>query len=784
MTWSALANGSFVHAGSTITGWVRDDPLAPTSAWVIQCRQPADKIAASVLADPAGVSRFDVRVEATNIVIQPFFLGVAQTAVDSAAHGLTAGQPFTLDVRVTGNNKIEAYLNAAATPAVDYTVPASDPRISYRRCGFTSDIDGARVVNARVCSLRSIFAERADVLFEFAGGNAYARVSGGEPILIAERLFDPSDVVSACEFRQKCYAIGGGKAWVLDAVTLTAEPFVPSAGLLPGQTTAGTTTGTIIVPVSGRLLIAGIPDDASNAKLSAFDNPLDFDETSPDAGASFLINVATRDRVGFPIRSVTPASADSTLIGTDYGFYWYMGDPLLNNVQLLRVTGNAGPMAQRSCVLGDEGWVIAHTTRGLAVLPLGGAPVYFTEDTLQAGLEFAGNDLAGRNFVLHRDPENSVVVVFAGETENQTQKPSIIGYDEVVGRYQRGAGGLMPETWPTALRPTCCEIYQGQLLIGTQSGLVVLYSDAADADQTGLQSFEPIDAALTAAQLRPDHLARDLLLDRVVVRTGRGSADVLVECFGSRDIEGLFDESERWKWCAKRVQSTHGDLHRTQIAPAHALVIRSADAAAGGGWSLESLQASLRPVEGVSPRRRGPSVCNRPPEIIIPVEPMDPTEPDGGDGPGDDIPPEDEVPCVDVAMWWPSYVKTRDLCSQLTTFGSTNNLYMGDAGIGNIIFTLSELKADVLASQVYADYVAAGMCEPFTISIGFKGPPGNSDFDDYDYTGFGADGPDFVTLTELDALIAIGDDALVPAWGWGVKAPYTKTTSAPSTCPP
>ena len=134
-------------------------------------------------------------------------------------------------------------------------------------------------------------------------------------VSIGTGLFTASDNVQAATLDGKVYMVGGGKAREVDIVARTWAAWTPTAGTLPGQTTSGTTTATLICTMLGSLVLAGVPETPLAIYGSASGGPDNWDIADLAPGHAWIESVGSSATNGNPITCIAEGPNNSLFIG-------------------------------------------------------------------------------------------------------------------------------------------------------------------------------------------------------------------------------------------------------------------------------------------------------------------------------------------------------------------------------------------------------------------------------------------------------------------------------------
>jgi len=203
--------------------------------------------------------------------------------------------------------------------------------------------------------------------------------------------------------------------------------------------------------------------------------------------------------------------------------------------------------------------------------------VNITRDTVSEGIEVT-TDAA----IVVRDPRRHLTWIVLPET--------IFAYDERKGRWEKGAGGLHPQAFPTEMRPTAAAIWRGELVIGCADGHLRRIDDAATSDDGS-----PIQAFVTMPVLRGDG-GGDLVACNVRPVLSRKSGPTLVRVFGARTAEDVLEPAYRKPLMTMMVGPYRNDPHCAAVrSQAMAVVIGPGDG--GTPWSIENLTLDVVGVD-------------------------------------------------------------------------------------------------------------------------------------------------------------------------------------------
>lgn len=610
-TWSKDSAGVWTHSGIGRGVLIADTLFPGESSLKLQLTDYTHQVRGVVLSSGDGRSCFEVGCVGANIVIRSIKFGDpgSVTVHDTAAHGLTAAVPFTLEVRVSAG-VISGYLNGEATPSVSYdNGSAATPLFEgYKHFGFVASVDGARVASAQICELVPTRVERADVLVMVCGGDVFLSINGADHFLLKSGVFPATGDVCLAEFQQKVYAVGGGRARIIDPINLTVEKYIPTDGALPGQTDDGTTTATIVARHGARLWFAGSPEDPQNAWATAIDDPLDLNTASRRLGRAFALSAADTGKVGQPITALASCSRGSLVIGCNNSIWELTGDPAVGSVRVENLVLGDGVSGKDAIVKVAEGRMVAHTPNGLYVIPEVGAAYNLSDTVLSTGITVPRQDLSDYIVQVRRDPRRREIYTFL--TKRIADGPSThYTYEERVGFFSGPNGGFQPDEFleragPTASTP---EPYMGRLIQITRDGYVTEFGDdTAKSDENGAGTDQAIHMRFGLPIIQHYHQQREPILhwfSAILARSGSGT--VKYKVWGGLDPEMAFDpDGDRWALLSPGTLTSRLKVERKVRAPA--ILIEFYNDVAGESVEFEAVQALIEGARQLQRKARAP----------------------------------------------------------------------------------------------------------------------------------------------------------------------------------
>lgn len=626
MAWAA-DNAGWLQTGtpSAPEVWIFSTAMTGQGAAVFGMVDPAKPVGVRIYGSPLLDTCYEVITTGgtgANIVVRKVTNGTAGSALQTAAHGLTTGDNYTLQVRWNAG-VITVYLNGSTTAILTHNTNGDLAYLST--IGFSTSTDLARVGSADLYLLTQTFSTLADVAWWVAGGTLYASDSGRGGARAIGTFFDPSARVIGAELRQQAFIVDGTSIVKFDAVTMTAELFQLTAGTMPGQsalnTPPGRTTAKVALSYNDRLLL--LEGNIGKASRIGDETDMDTSAAADDTGKAFVLQTGGPGQVGEPLLGGYVAANNRLLLGARRSLYALSGDPVLG-AELSRLSDDIGCTGPASFLGVSEGAALVHTDEGLVLVPPGGQPIYLSRDVLTTGIQV--DNAADTAFVsMVRDIKRHGTWIFITPTSGSAGLH--IFYDERTGRFNPEAGGF----WPTVMGstdadPTCAMRYQGDVVFGTRSGKM-LFLDAAASDDNGTD----FSHTLAVNMLRDDPGASNVLIYDFEIILGLGSDSVSITLAGGETPERAYDTSG-WTLWTGTISQIRDSFYASVSAPAIVMKLSGT----GTRYALESVtvEYGLEPL--VKHSLRGAIAPSAPcgPDPAAPVD-TDPG-PDGGPGPGGD----------------------------------------------------------------------------------------------------------------------------------------------------
>lgn len=625
MTWTGSTGdrAPWTHAGSSMSCLVSDDVL-PVGASVVAILGATDQnIGVCFRMTPGGQSRLVVRFtrSAANTCQADLYqvtYGVQGSSLDDGTTYVGDNSNFSVEVRVVAG-RVTAYVNGDSTALIDYDLSGlTDPFEFYARYGVDSDVDGAKVLGLKRCSLVASVADRADLLVAIGGGELWASEDGVTLRRVASGVTRPEGQVSAAELNQHAYIVDGTNAKDFDAAAMTVADYAPTnAGIIGAEETApssgvykpGTTTASVVVAHLGRLGFAGMKGDPQNIVLSASDDPADLDNGSDLEGAAFVLNTG-QGTVGQPVRALVSATNTTLAIGCSQSWHALRGDPAIGGVQRDRITGDVGVSGLSAGWLVADGLVVAHSAAGLVAIPTEGGMRYLSRDVLTEGIQIdTGEVSAFDDYIVSviRDPSRHGLHVFLTPKATGGGRALHFWYDERIDKWQ-GGGGFFPDDLPENAGPTAVGLVNGQVVMGSRDGYLFVFDDdeTTDYDDSAFTPFASLSVLVA------EGLGRDVICHGGYALLDETLDGLTIAMYGGRTAREALIGDDRWLIWSQTATRTYTKLSRRARAPFMALELRSTGEDAT--WRLEVVELDLESGKASRGGRSVPTV----PTVCVP----------------------------------------------------------------------------------------------------------------------------------------------------------------------
>ncbi len=581
-------------------------PLAAGSAVKAEIASPAQEVAIVIRGSGDLNTALVVRVDATHVRIYKRTLGTEGAELASAAHSGTTGRPMLVEVRpYVDGGKVQVFIDGAAAALLTYDATGDLPGLVA--FGIDGDVNGARVLSLKVVDLAPVYAARADILWSVCGGELWASLDGRNLTLIKRQVAVSVGPVDGEEFEQRVYLVDGSTGKVFDPAALVTgddpvEPWVPTAGTLPGQTaTPGTTSATIVEGYAGRLLL----NLEQNVFGSAVNNALDFDTAADTPGRAFSLQGAVASKIGQPVVAMLRVSGRALVVGCTRSIWRVSGDFALGAVEVSAVSETVGVTGKDALWRLGEDACLAHTTEGLMLIPPVGGPQALSTGRLRRFLDVRGEEAV---VSVVRDVKRQNVRVLVNPRDGAAG--TCVWYDERTSQYQ--GPGFFPIRYPARMGPTCAFEFEGRVLWGGEDGYIYTDDDAA-ADDDG----EAIESFMAMELLASQSLDAAVQLTDLDLMLAAWSGPVKVSVYGGQTPEHAYEGDEEGGGRVLMRRYTADPLRRLRTAnvTAPALVVEVAGTA-GTRWGLEGMQAGILPAPLLRGRfgaaTRPPAPCGQP----------------------------------------------------------------------------------------------------------------------------------------------------------------------------
>lgn len=532
MPW-AYASSVWTHTGTTRSFLLVSSIIPNPGEVSMRCGVTARDTAIVLRADPDGRTGWEVAVDGANLVIRKRLYGIAEAATASIAHGL-ASEAFTLRARIDGNT-ITGYVVRANGTEVSTTADVSD-RSAITTWGFASATNAATVSIVTVSGLREVITTVAEVLYWVQGGSLYACYDGNTSTLIKDGLYAASDNVQTANLDGTAYFVGGGKARKADMVARTTSNWTPTAGTLPGQTSPGTTTATLITTLRGSLVLSGDPSTPLAIYGSASGEPDNWDLADLDSGHAWAFGVGESATVGDPITCIAAGPANTLFVGCTNSINFMLGNPFEGTGEIVTRSNTFGASGPNSAILvgtpGGSDVIAFHAPQSIMLAPFEGAPIPVSIDVLTDYITFDAADRGVVRVTLARDPQRRMLHVFV----TGAGRSVYVSYAEFIGGYSANGRGYYPITLPVV--PTCSVVWRGKVVFGTEAHGVCCFDSDGD------------DLGATLTTIIPSHLIHsgpiesDAIIKRLILLLNDDSADAEVRVYGGRTPQAAYEDAE------------------------------------------------------------------------------------------------------------------------------------------------------------------------------------------------------------------------------------------------
>lgn len=531
--------------------------IPPMCEITVECQTRAHEIGIVIRASGDGRDGFRFWVDASgNVKKAEYKLGVLQGSVTTLGSGAvnSDGIPYLLGLRVEGTEAKVTVTPSGDTTSI-FSTQLNENHIANERWGIFSSIDGAVAQSVAIYQIAPKNETRAEVLLVVCGGSLYVCTdsSGTQLRQIQGRVADTVGRVGIAEWQGTALIVGGGKAHKYDPITdeLTKwydDQHVWNGGdfsTLPGatpptatNTTAGQGTcgATIIEVHNNRVFLSGVGDTPEVVYASATNDPDSWRILNFEIGQASAFTVNAQDTVtclrGMPSQNL--------MIGCKNFMRVLLGDPLWGQVTMPTI-GDSGISGPNSIAKNDTSLAVAHSPSGLFNVSADvSLPVNITNTVLTEGIQFPTRSIDQYQVNLVRDPDNHRLWVFITP---YTYGPALhFCYEERVGKYQPGTGGLFPCQFDENIGPTAVVYWRGKVLLGTRNGLVLRFDETATTDRVQFSQgtlTQNIESWMFLTMTAESHPIGDTIITSWRALLANDSDEIDVRIYGGANAESL-----------------------------------------------------------------------------------------------------------------------------------------------------------------------------------------------------------------------------------------------------
>lgn len=529
---------NLTKSGSALEFWGLNRAL-PARAYIrVGCYRTSDQITVGVRSSWDGRSCYRCGVIGSNLVIIKREFGV-ETTVQTTPHMLPSTETYTLRVRLNASaNAINVAVLRSNAVVSELTETTTD-YLEWTGYGVFMFVDTSIVYYVETGELKDQISSIDETDVAVIAGNVWAARQPSVWRIEERNVFPVGARVKARPLIGKLWMIGGGLAKYMDpilAAGLSIDDWVPTTGDLPGQTTDGTTTATLLEEHQGGLVLAGMPENTTGYHGTAIGDPLDLNDADRLAGASYSRGLTDGDEtVADPIVALAKGPDNSLMFCGQRNVYYLLGDVYAGGDQLVNPISNSGASGPDSVTIGESPSgaeaVVMHGAGGLSVCFAGQSPIVISREVLSRYLNIDPSQLPNYRIVAARDPQMRAVLIFGLNGAN-------IAYFERVGRYREGEPGFYPFTLPVTI--TAAKVIRGKLILGTSDGRLVRF-DSVLGDDLG----NPVRTRISSELIKGSTPRHDAIVRRMQVVTGDAATDAQITIYGGQTAEELFDTTRR-----------------------------------------------------------------------------------------------------------------------------------------------------------------------------------------------------------------------------------------------
>lgn len=496
MAWTREIDGTLTHTGTDPEAWMFSRALGEGNAVEIGCLTVDHRVGVLVFASEDGrngwmigvfgdsgadASKLSIRRIVNGAIEAPQTGGDAPNDATPVAHGLASGVPYILRVEIIDGRLVASLRGALVftTVTVAYLNDTSPTFILNTGVGVWSTTNNARVTAGFVERAKFDVSEERELLVTTSGGDLRCCFDGVTDELIARDVVPKSGTLVMAEHSGVMFIAGQNIIKVFDPQTRTVVPYVPTAGVLPGQSGLGSYDSIGISRDSTRLVFAM----RTALIASAVDDPYDVDVGSIDPGGAFDFRQRYGQAFGEDITMLFQATDGSLVIGTTNAMFTKIGDPIDGTYSQLPVSLDAGPMGWHAAVsVGVTSTTATMTSEGLVVFSASQGGSNISRGVVREGLNTPRETRSQYAVSVVRDSARGYLFVFRTALQNGLQTLHH-AYDETQGGYAVGSPAWFPLSFATAgMNPTRAVQWRGRVVLGCADGQVREFDDALSQD--------------------------------------------------------------------------------------------------------------------------------------------------------------------------------------------------------------------------------------------------------------------------------------------------------------
>lgn len=519
----------------------------------------------------------------------------ASAACESDVSALvSSGDSFTIEVRIAAGF-IEFRLNGETAARLRHTPTLWDGQIAI---GFGSDVDGARVLDAKVSSLTGNTESAREVLVAVCDGDVWASVGTGIA-RVATGVFPATGRVQMEPFGSVMLMLGPlvngiAAARIYDPVRGSVGLWEPTSGTLPGQTIAGTTTAQVLSTHGTRAVLARWFGDEQNAGLSTVDDGttsggyLNWDYASELNGHAWVLGSERPLKLGQPIAAWKQFDKTVSIIACDNSVHALIGDLAIGLMDTQTISDSEGVNGDQAVLLVDEGKVLGHGPSGLVGISPAGGYGSLSQGVLVADMQLSRNEIDRTTIVLAVDPQRSYLWIFRTPTDG-SQGFHVV-YDELVGKYKKDAPGFFQQTFPATIQPTCATLWRKVMVVGCLDGYLRELDDRFRSDE--VDEDVAIPAKVVGELISGASIRQESQLSNPVLEMSPDSDPVNLKVYGARTPAEVYRSDRRTVLLNKTVDAHQHEPIALEVR-AVALLVEISNDTPGETFVIEMLEADI-----------------------------------------------------------------------------------------------------------------------------------------------------------------------------------------------